>query len=150
MTILKFDPRLVGLAFEGLATRPRRVEKPQSWVPAVDVSETADHFLIRAELAGMSADQIEIRLDDGRLEIGGFRETGSEPRQERAWLRERPSGSFSRRFVLPQQADTARIVASYRNGVLEVTVPKSAAAKPRRIAVTAARDSRRPAHGALY
>jgi HSP20 family protein len=107
------------------------------WVPAVDVIEEKDRFVLRADIPGVEPDDIEINMDNGVLSLAGSR-TQEKP-DEGAGLRriERLSGRFYRRFTLPDTADAENVAAKYVNGILEVTVPKQAQVLPRRIAVEA-------------
>ena len=108
---------------------------PAGWSPPVDLYETPDHYVVTAELPGLSRDEVEIHVHDGRLTLSGTRR---EPRIpcERYHRVERGRGSFSRTFQLPVPVDAGRIVADLRDGVLTVTCPKSADAAARRIQVS--------------
>ena len=107
------------------------------WLPAVDIKEEQNRFLIRADVPGVSADDLEITMDDGALSIQGHRQTTTEEERD-GWRRmERVSGRFYRRFTLPDAADAEGIEAQCRNGVLEISIPKEAKALPRRIPVAA-------------
>lgn len=105
------------------------------WVPRVDVREESDRFLILADLPGVELDQIEIQMDKGVLSIKGQRSSGLEPEKGRYSRIERYQGNFQRDFALPDSADAEAIVASGRNGVLEIAIPKKAESAPRRIQV---------------
>lgn len=106
------------------------------WAPPVDVEETPDHLVFRAELPGMNREDIELELEDGVLTIRG--EKKEEQREENAQglLYERRWGTFTRRFTLPRAVDAGRITANYGNGVLTVRVPKAEEAKGRKIEIT--------------
>ena len=105
------------------------------WSPAVDIKEEADRFLITADLPGVDPKDIEITMDNGVLSIKGERQ--SEAREEKEGYKrvERVSGSFYRRFSLPDTADADRIEAKGKDGVLEVTLPKHEKVQPRKIEV---------------
>jgi HSP20 family protein len=107
------------------------------WVPAVDVIEEKDRFVLRADIPGVEPDDIEINMDNGVLSLAGSR--AQEKPEESDGLRriERLSGRFYRRFTLPDTADAENVAAKYVNGILEVTVQKQAQVLPRRIAVEA-------------
>jgi len=108
-----------------------------NWVPAVDIKEEDGRFLIHADLPGVAADDLEITMEDGVVSLQGHRATSSESNQD-GWRRvERVSGRFSRRFSLPDTADAEGIKAEYKNGVLEIEVPKQAKSLPRRIKINA-------------
>ena len=105
------------------------------WRPAVDIKEEVDRFLITADLPGVDPKEIEITMDNGVLTIKGERK--SEVRDEKEGYKrvERVSGTFYRRFSLPDTADAERIEAVGKDGVLEVTLPKHEKVQPRRIEV---------------
>jgi HSP20 family protein len=107
---------------------------PAGWVPPVDVHETAGEYVITAELAGLTRDDIEIRLHDGHLEISGERRERDVPEQYHRV--ERGHGRFSRTFELPLPVDGDHIAADLRDGVLTVICPKLAEAGPQRIHVS--------------
>lgn len=105
------------------------------WRPAVDIKEEADRFVIMADLPGVDPGDIEITMENGVLSIKGERK--SEIRDEKEGYKrvERVSGTFYRRFSLPDSADAERIEAKGKDGVLEVSLPKHEKVQPRRIAV---------------
>lgn len=105
------------------------------WRPAVDIKEEADRFLITADLPGVDPKEIEITMDNGVLTIKG--ERNSEAREEQDGYKrvERVSGTFYRRFSLPDTADAERIEAVGKDGVLEVVLPKHEKVQPRKIEV---------------
>ncbi len=105
------------------------------WRPAVDIKEEADRFLITADLPGVDPKDIEITMDNGILTIKGERQ--SEVRDEKEGYKrvERVSGTFYRRFSLPDTADAERIEAKGKDGVLQVVLPKHEKVQPRKIEV---------------
>ena len=105
------------------------------WVPAVDIKEDADGFLIVADIPGVDPKDIEVHMDNGVLTIKGEKE--SEKKEEREGYKrvERSFGSFYRRFSLPDTADPDRISARSNNGVLEVRIAKQEKVQPRKISV---------------
>ncbi|MDE2317942.1 MAG: Hsp20/alpha crystallin family protein [Xanthomonadaceae bacterium] len=107
------------------------------WVPAVDIKEETNRFVIHADLPGVDPKDMEITMEDGVLTLKGERQ--SEAREEQDGYRrvERVSGQFFRRFTLPDTADAEGISAKGSNGVLEIIIPKQAKAQPRRITVKA-------------
>ena len=105
------------------------------WAPAVDISEEADRFVIHADLPGIDPQEVEVLMDKGILTIKGERKGESGEQAERYSRVERRYGSFHRRFALPDSADAEGIVASGRNGVLSIAIPKRPETKPRRIQV---------------
>lgn len=122
-----------------------RLERPRDanvvagdWAPAVDVHEEKDHYLIRADLPGVQPQDIDVTLENGLLTLRGKRleETHAE---ENGWQHhERLSGSFFRRFNLPESADAEQVSAKSDNGVLEITIPKHARVKARKVEVARA------------
>ena len=105
------------------------------WVPRVDIREEAERFVILADLPGLEPDQIEIQMDKGVLSIKGQRQGELATEASRYSRVERRQGTFHRDFRLPDSADAEGIVASGRNGVLEVSIPKKPETTPRRIRV---------------
>ncbi len=105
------------------------------WVPAIDIKEEEERYLLRADVPGVDADDIDVTLDNGVLTLRGSRETSTD--EEKGGLRrvERVSGHFYRRFSLPDTADSTAVSADYKNGVLEVSIPKQKQSQPQRIAV---------------
>jgi HSP20 family protein len=115
-----------------------RNQAAQRWVPAMDLVEHDDHFLLRADLPGLTENDVNIELNDGSLTISGERRA-EHARQERGFYRlERQFGPFSRTLTLPDGIDGGQIEASFTNGVLEVWIPKPEERKPRRIPIGAA------------
>jgi HSP20 family protein len=105
------------------------------WMPAMDLVETDDHFVLRADLPGMSEDDVKIELEDNALSISGERKAEHESKNEGYYRVERAFGSFSRSLTLPQGVDPASVAASFDRGVLEVRIPKPEERKPRRIEI---------------
>jgi HSP20 family protein len=106
------------------------------WIPAMDVVETEDHFVLRADLPGLSEDDVNIELDDNVLTISGQRKSEHEQRNEGYYRVERAFGSFSRSLTLPEGVDAEGIEASFDNGVLEVRIPKPEQQKPRKVQIS--------------
>jgi HSP20 family protein len=115
----------------GMAEGPGRVS--QSWVPALDVWETETELVYAFDLPGVSEDKIALEVSDDTLTVSAERERVAEESSDRFVRYERKYGTFSRAVGLPQGVDDSRITASYKDGVLEVTVPKPEESKPRRI-----------------
>jgi HSP20 family protein len=108
------------------------------WLPAVDIKEESNGFVIHADVPGVEPKDIDVTLENGILTIRGQRRV--EAREERDGYRrvERSAGQFFRRFSLPDTAAADGVQAKYSNGVLEVRIPKQAQVQPRRINVEAA------------
>ena len=105
-----------------------------TWVPPVDVAETQDKILVRAEVPGIRQEDISIEFANGLLTLRGERKI--EKTEGVTWHRvERIYGNFSRSFTLPRSVDPEKITASYREGILEVEVPKREEAKPKHIKI---------------
>ena len=107
----------------------------QSWTPSIDVIETDDAIKLKAELAGLVPDDINIEVQDNVLTMSGERRFQEEGKEDKYYRIERRYGSFSRSIALPQTVDESKIEAKYENGVLEVSVPKAEVAKPKKITV---------------
>ena len=106
------------------------------WLPAMDLVETDDHFVLRADLPGLSEDDVDIELEDNVLTVSGERKAEHESRSEGYYRVERASGSFRRSLSLPEGVDPDGIEANFDKGVLEVRVPKPEQRKPRKVAIT--------------
>src|ERR687895_945159 len=107
------------------------------WVPPMDLVEAEDHFLLKADLPGLSEDDVAIEVQDGALTISGERSAEHES-QERGWYRiERSFGSFNRSLTLPEGVNPDGISARFDRGVLEVRIPKPEEPKPRRVQIKA-------------
>jgi HSP20 family protein len=111
-------------------------DQSRRWVPPVDLVEAEDHFVLKADLPGLSEQDVSIEVQDNTLTISGERKDEHESR-ERGWYRiERSFGSFSRSLTLPDGVDPDGISARFENGVLEVSIPKPEERKPRRVEIT--------------
>ena len=109
-----------------------------SWIPPVDIREESERFVVLADVPGIEPKDIHITADKGVLTIRGERRV-RETQQQEGWQRlERRSGSFLRRFTLPEGANPDAITAKHAHGVLEVTIPKQPQVRARRIEVEAA------------
>jgi HSP20 family protein len=105
------------------------------WTPAVDVLEKNGEWILRAEIPGINEKEIELKLDGDVLTLRGERKFEEEEDRQNYSRIERSYGSFSRSFTLPSAADREKISADYKNGVLTVTIPQKAEARPREIQV---------------
>ncbi|MBF0448811.1 MAG: Hsp20/alpha crystallin family protein [Magnetococcales bacterium] len=106
-----------------------------AWPMRVDIREDENHIIIKADVPGMEQKDISVNVDNGQLTISGERKFNDENSRESYHRIERAYGRFSRSFSLPNTTDTGKISAAYKNGVLEVTLPKLEEAKPRSIQV---------------
>jgi HSP20 family protein len=124
--------RALDEAFMGNAGESARV-----WVPAIDLIEKKDAYVVRAELPGVSRESIEITFEKNVLTISGQKSALLDGKEEelRVFAAERVSGSFSRSLRMPEYIDGDRIQAEHKDGLLTVTIPKAEVAQPRRIEV---------------
>jgi HSP20 family protein len=96
----------------------------QGWAPSADIYEKGGNLIVKAELPGVSKEDVEVTVDNGDLVIQGERHADDEVDDENYYRMERFSGSFYRRFTLPEGVDEDQITAEFKDGVLEVRVPK--------------------------
>jgi HSP20 family protein len=108
------------------------------WVPAIDILEEKERFVLRADLPGVSAEDIDISMDKGLLTIAGERREEKSEQAEGLHRVERATGKFYRRFSLPETVNSDGISAKSVNGILEVSIPKQPQVQARRITVEAA------------
>jgi len=146
-TLVRWDPfrevatmqnelsRLMNGIFES-AGRPE-----QAWVPAVDVWETDESVHYAFDLPGVAQDAVSVEVEDGALTVSANRERTKEIHDDQYHRVERRHGTFSRTVGLPQGVSEDSIKAAYRDGVLEITVPKPAQAKPKRIEINTDGDA---------
>ncbi len=106
------------------------------WYPPVDILERKDSYLIRAELPGMKKEDFHLELEDGTLTLSGERKFEEPTNGDEYHRVERLAGKFSRSFHIPQAVKHDGIKATYRDGILEVCVPKAEEAKPKQITVS--------------
>jgi HSP20 family protein len=145
MTIVRWEPlrelnslqsemnRLFNTAFDSGSSGPAL----QRWVPPMDLVESGDQFVLRADLPGMSEEDIQIELEDGTLTVSGERKAEHEQREEGFHRVERSFGTFARSLTLPKGIDGDAVSASFDRGVLEIRIPKPEERKPRRISIAA-------------
>jgi HSP20 family protein len=106
------------------------------WMPAMDLIETDEHFVLRADLPGLDEDDIKIEIEDGTLTVSGERKAEHESKAEGYYRVERAFGAFSRSLALPKGIDPEGVSANFDRGVLEVRIPKPEERKPRRIEIS--------------
>jgi HSP20 family protein len=123
--------------FNGFFDGPRAVAATIGgrFLPAVDLVETDAHYVLRADLPGLSEDDVKIELEENVLTISGERRNEQETREDGYYRIERGYGHFSRSLTLPQGVDDDSIVATFDRGVLEVKIPKPEQRKPRRVTI---------------
>jgi HSP20 family protein len=107
----------------------------RTWVPQMDLVETDDQYLLKADLPGMKQEDVAIEFNDGTLTISGERKHEYERKEQGFFRLERSFGRFSRSLTLPDGIDADKIGAAFHDGVLEVRIPKPEQRKPRRIEV---------------
>ncbi len=106
-----------------------------TWVPAVDIRETTSGFVAVADLPGLTREDIEVAIEDNVLSISGSRKLEKESENDTYHRIERAHGSFHRAFTLPRGVDTSKVVATFKDGILTLTLPKVEEVKARKIAV---------------
>jgi HSP20 family protein len=106
------------------------------WVPSVDIKEAADKFIIYADIPGVKPEDIDVSMEAGVLTVRGKKESEVKTEKEGYKRVERSTGSFYRRFSLPDSANDEAINAKCKLGVLEIVIPKKEAVKPKRINVS--------------
>lgn len=106
-----------------------------AWMPAVDIYEDTDAFLLKVELPEVNKDEVKVNLDDNRLSISGERKVEHEDKREGYHRVERSYGQFYRSFTLPPNVNAEAISAEFKDGVLRLTLPKREEAKPKQINV---------------
>jgi HSP20 family protein len=144
MALVRYDPWNLLSQLQGDINRALRDWSPSEtssatadWVPAADIEEYIDRFELFVDLPGVTTGDVEITLEAGVLTLAGERKVEKRADQLLNQRRERGQGRFYRRFILPDTADAEAVKASERNGVLAITIPKKAAAQPRRIEIAA-------------
>jgi HSP20 family protein len=143
MTVVRYEPwALLNRLHRELDQTFDTVTRDATWAPAVDIHEEAERFVVHADLPGVKPVDIEITTDKGVLSLRGTRQfeqrSDQGPKGERYSRLERVSGKFVRSFTLPENVQADAIKASFKEGVLELTIPKIAKPEPRRIEVQAA------------
>jgi len=114
------------------------------WIPAMDLVETDDAFVLRADLPGVTEKDVKIELEDNVLTVSGERKAEHEHRKEGYYRVERAFGSFSRALTLPEGVDPEAVRASFSHGVLEVRIPKPKQRRSRRVAINVSAGAGEP------
>jgi len=117
---------------------PRTEDSLGRWTPLVEIFEKQDHLVIRAEVAGVQREDMDVRIEKGVLTLHGERKQDTEFKEAKAHRMERVYGAFTRSFSLPTTVNVAKVAATYKDGVLEVTVPKTETPRPESIEIKAA------------
>jgi HSP20 family protein len=129
--------RALDQAFNGMATS-------RVWVPALDVAERGDAYVIHAELPGVSPEQVDVRFEQNVLTVRGTKPASFDVTTDgevRVFAAERVHGTFERSVRLPEFVDAEKIDAHFENGLLTVTIPKAQTAQPRKITIRAAQQN---------
>lgn len=105
------------------------------WSPAIDVYDSKDNILVKADLPGLTKDEIEVSIQDDNLIIKGEKKKDTEVKEENYYRTERFYGSFYRTVELPAQVEADKVDAKYEDGVLSLTLPKKEDAKPKKITI---------------
>ncbi len=105
--------------------------------PALNLTEDADRYTVRAELPGVGAETLDVSVVDNRLVVRGERKLEAQGKEESYHRRERESGFFRRSLALPGRVDAAKVSAELKDGVLKITLPKHEETRPRKITVSA-------------
>jgi len=145
MAVVKWDPfrdllsiqDRMNRLFEQTLSRSRAEEgiAASTWTPAVDIYETPETIVLKAELPGLRREDIEIEVRDNTLTLRGERRFAKDVQEENYLRIERAYGAFQRSFTLPTTISQEKICAVFRDGVLELRLPKAEEAKPRKIAI---------------
>jgi HSP20 family protein len=117
--------------------RNKRSWKQSAWTPAVDIREGDQAFILTAELPGFSKDDVQVELKDNRLTLKGERKRETDVQETQYRRRERAYGTFERSIRLPGEVDADKAEATFKDGVLKLTLPKAEEAKPKAIRIAA-------------
>jgi HSP20 family protein len=134
--------RLFNTFFEGGSGPANGGTQLRRWLPAMDLVEGKDDFVLRADLPGLGESDVNIEVEDNVLTISGKRDAEHEDRKEGYYRVERASGSFQRSLTLPEGVDPEAIKASFDKGVLEVRIPKPEQRKPRKVTIAAGGETK--------
>jgi HSP20 family protein len=148
MNIVKWDPfheletiqARLNRMFGGAPIRGITGDTPAfgDWAPAVDIQETDTEYLVKADLPDVKKDDVKVEFEDGVLTVEGERKQEKEEKNTKLHKIERAYGKFVRRFALPTEVDATKLTAQYKDGVLNVHLPKSPTGKPKAITVKVA------------
>jgi HSP20 family protein len=128
--------RLFNTFFDQPSPTARGGVPGRRWIPAMDLVETGDHYVLRADLPGLSDEDVNIQLQDNVLTISGERKTDHATQQEGYYRLERAFGGFSRSLTLPDGVNADAVQAHFDRGVLEIRIPKPEQKKPRQVQIS--------------
>jgi len=146
MTIVRWDPfrnvstlqDRINRMFDEAFTRSKEFDDDASmgaWRPDVDIYDTDDALIVKAELAGVPKENVTVDVKDNILTIKGERSVDNEVKEENYYRRERSFGSFQRSFTLPAAINPDDIKAVYKDGILEIEIPKPEEKKPKQVTI---------------
>jgi len=146
MNLIRFDPfreleemsTRLNKFFSQSAGRPSEVDGFADWAPPIDVQETDKEYLVKADLPEVQKGDIKVGIEDGVLTVQGERRQEKEEKNKKFHRIERSYGKFVRRFTVPLGIDESKVSADFKEGVLQVRLPKSEAAKPHAVDVKVA------------
>jgi HSP20 family protein len=127
--------RLFNTFFDAPVTTGRGGVPGRRWIPPMDLVETEDHYVLRADLPGLAEEDVTVELVDNVLTISGERKAEHEAQQEGYYRLERPFGGFSRSLTLPDGVNPDAVQAHFDRGVLEIRIPKPEQKKPRQVQI---------------
>jgi HSP20 family protein len=127
--------RLFGTFFDTPTTAMSGNGGVRRWIPAMDLVESEDHFVLRADLPGMGEGDVKLEIEDRTLTLSGERKAEHTEKGEGFYRLERATGAFSRSLTLPEGVDADAVTASFDKGVLEVRIPKPEQVKPKRVQI---------------
>jgi HSP20 family protein len=127
--------RLFNNFFDAPTGRSSSGTPARRWIPAMDLVETTDHYVLRADLPGLGDEDVNVQLEDNVLTISGERKMEQHTEQDGYYRLERAFGGFSRSLTLPDGVDPEGVQAHFDRGVLEITIPKPEQKKPRQVQI---------------
>jgi HSP20 family protein len=137
MALIRWEPVPMNRLFNNLFDTPTVASAPaRRFAPATDLIESETHYILRADLPGLSEDDVNIEFEGNVLSVSGERKSEHQDRKHGYYRVERSYGSFRRSLRLPEGIDAAAITATFDKGVLEISVPKPEQAKPHKVEIT--------------
>ncbi len=136
--------RLFNTLFDSPAQTAGAGSAMRRWVPPMDLVETGEHYVLRADLPGLSEADVNIELEDNVLTISGERPIEHDDREEGYYRVERASGAFARSLTLPEGVDPDSVQAHFDRGVLEIRIPKPEQRKPRKVSISLGDNAAEP------
>jgi HSP20 family protein len=128
----------INRVFDSTLTHPEQKEEETvtgAWAPPVDIYETGDHLILKAELPGINQKELDLRIENNTLRLKGERKLSNEVKREQYHRMERPYGPFTRSFTLPSFVDAEKISAEYKDGILTIIMPKREETRPKQISI---------------